>query len=495
MSIRTKISIIYSLLFSFIIAISGILYLHYFIETNRNTIIRSVMDYAEIATPGVIRSYELYKGTSPLLLYREIYSILEYSPYLNYIEIISPEGVVLFNSKEARMGIFKKKKIDMKLLPYIKKLSPKSFLDENYIVHVFIPFMDELGSHIYTVHYVNSLRAPLEHITRTVIGIIIVIIVAILFSVLISTFVARNITAKIDRLKHAALSFERGNLNVNFEIHSNDEIGELALVFENMRKTIKSNIAKLQQTLVQLQELDRVKNEFIANISHELKTPLTAAIGYISLIKGGKIGKPSDEILGALKIVEKNLNELSLKIDSILQISKLQMYKEHIEKQKVHIAKIIKKCVENYRPTLEVKNIEIEVDIEDENIYLIGYEKGLESMICNLIDNAVKFTDRGKVSVRLSMGKNKEYVVLEIKDTGIGIPKEKLKKIYDKFYQVESSSVRRFGGIGLGLSIVKEVVDLHNGIIKVKSTEGKGTMFRVLLPIKGEQNDKENLNN
>ncbi len=495
MSIRTKIAVVYSLLFSILIGISGGLYLYSYVETNRNSIIKQIMNYAEIATPTIIHSFEYYKETSPLLLYREIYPILENSPYLSHVEIISPQGVVLFNSKDARMGLIKPKNVPYNILPYIKKLYPTSFIDENYTVHVFIPFLDEFGHHLYTVHYVNTLASSLERIRNTLIAMILVIIIAIILSVIVSTLVARGITAKIDRLKQAAIALEGGDLNVNFDIRSRDEIGELALVFENMRKTIKSNILKLQRTLEELKELDRIKNEFIANISHELKTPLTAAIGYISLIKRGKIGQASPEVLGALTIVEKNLNELSLKIDSILQITKFQMYREHLDKKKVNLSKTVKKCVETYKPAAKIKNIELSSSIHDENLFIDGDEKSIESMICNLIDNAVKFTNTGKVMVRLRAGQNREYAVIEVEDTGIGIPKDKLKKIFDRFYQAESSTIRRYGGIGLGLSIVKEVVDLHGGIIRVKSKEGEGTLFRVLLPLRGEGNAKENTGN
>ncbi len=492
MSIRTKISLAYSLLFSILIAISGGLYLHYFIKTSRESIIRDINNYAEIVTPSMVHSYEFYKETSPLLLYREIYPILENNPYLKYVEIISPNGTVLFNSEKARMGLVEPQRVSENFYPYIKKLYPTNFIDENYNVHVFIPFLDEFGNHLYTVHYVNSLTGTLQRIRKSLVIITSVIVIAIVLSIIVSNIVARSITRKIDKLKQSAIELEHGNLDVNFDIQSKDEIGELATVFEDMRKTIKTNITQLQKTLRELKELDRVKNEFITNISHELKTPLTAAIGYISLIKRGKIGNVSDEVVGALKIVEKNLNELYLKIDSILQITKLQMYREHMEKKDVDLLKIVKKCCDNYRPTAEMKNIELEVKLPDEKVYIEGDEKSLESMVCNLVDNAVKFTNTGKVMVRLRLGQNGKYTVLEVEDTGIGIPREKIKKIFDRFYQVDSSNIRKYGGIGLGLSIVKEVVELHNGIVRVKSEEGKGTLFKVLLPLKGEGNDEEN---
>ena len=495
MSIRTKISIIYSLLLALLIALSGGIYLHYFIRTSKDRVVKNIKNYAQIATPSIIHSYEFYKNTSFLQIYREIYPILENNPYLNYIEIISPDGRILFNSNDARMGLYQHREADKRYFPYIKKLHSETVLDENYIIHVFIPFIDEFGSHIYTVHYVNSVKSTFEHFRETTMGIIIVTILTILLSVLISTFVAKGITAKINHLKYAAINFEKGNLDANFNIHSDDEIGELAEVFEQMRKTIKSNITTLQDTVRKQQELDRLKNEFIANISHELKTPLTAAIGYISLINRRKIGQPSDEVIGALKIVEKNLHELSLKIDSILQLTKLQMYRNQIEISKIDLAKIIQKCIEAYRPVANMKGIEIVADIEDNNSIIEGDKIGLRSMICNLIDNAVKFTERGRVRVHLKIGENKKYVVIEVEDTGIGIPQDKLKKIYERFYQVESSNIRRYGGIGLGLSIVKEVVELHNGIIKVKSSEGKGTLFRILLPTRRDEDGKENTSN
>ncbi len=484
MSIRTKISLAYSIMFFLLISLSGILYLKYFIQTNKEDITRHVMNYAEIATPSIIHSYEYYKDASPLLLYREIYPILENNPYLSYVEIISPEGRILFNSQKARMGLKFNKQVPEPLLKATKKLYPSVIISQNSLVHVFIPYLDEFGNHIYTVHYVNNLTESIIQIKKTVMGILLVIALSIILSFLVSSLIAKGITAKLNRLKDAAMELEKGNLNVNFSIESGDEIGELAAVFENMRKTIKSNIEKLRQTLDELKELDRMKNEFIANVSHELKTPLTSAIGYISLIKKRKIGTVSDEVMGALKIIEKNLNELSLKIDSILQISKFQVGENHLVMKEIDIARIAKRCYENYKPVAGLKNIEIELNADDE-LKIMGDEKSLESMICNLIDNAVKFTNTGKVAIRVKMGTNKKYAVIEVEDTGVGIPEQHLKKVFDRFYQIESSSARRFGGIGLGLSIVKEVVDIHNGMIQIKSKPGKGSLFRILIPAKG----------
>ena len=483
MSIRTKISLIYSGLFFVLISLSGIFFLQYFIETNKTDITKHIMNYAEIATPSIIHSYEFYKNSSPLLLYREIYPILENNPYLVYIEIIAPDGTVLFNSQKARMGINYTEKLPSNLLKAAKRLYPSTII-ENTHVHVFIPYIDEFGNHLYTIHYLNDLSETLLRIKRSLMVIVFIIIVSIILSFIVSSLIARGITAKLNKLKNTAFELEKGNLNVKFSIDSRDEIGELATVFENMRKTIKQNIERLRNTLDELKELDRMKNEFVANVSHELKTPLTSAIGYISLISKRKIGYASDEVLGALKIVEKNLNELSLKIDSILQISKFQVGANHIAMRNVDIVKIARRCYDNYRPVAELKGIVLEFD-SDESVTVFGDEKSIESMICNLIDNAVKFTNTGKVAVRVKMGKNKKYAVIEVEDTGIGIPEKHLKRIFDRFYQIESSNARRFGGIGLGLSIVKEVVDLHGGIIQIRSKEGEGTLFKVLIPVKG----------
>ena len=483
MSIKTKISLAYSGLFFLLISLSGAIFLKYFIETNKTDITKHIMNYAEIATPSIVHSFEAYKNSSPLLLYREIYPILENNPYLVYIEIVSPNGTILFNSQKARMGLNYMDRLSPDLLKAAKRLYPSTIID-NTIVHVFIPYIDEFGNHLYTIHYVNDLSDTLLKIKRSLMLIVLIILVSIVLSFIVSSLIAKGITAKLNRLKEAAFELEKGNLNVKFSIDSQDEIGELANVFENMRKTIKQNIERLKSTLEELKELDRMKNEFVANVSHELKTPLTSAIGYISLIRKKKIGSVSDEVLGALKIVEKNLNELSLKIDSILQISKFQVGINHLPMKNIDIVKIAKRCYENYRPVAELKGISLEFDSVN-SLTVFGDEKSIESMICNLIDNAVKFTNTGKVALRIKMGKNRKYAIIEVEDTGIGIPQDKLKKIFDRFYQIESSNARRFGGIGLGLSIVKEVVDLHSGIIQIKSKEGKGTLFKVLIPVKG----------
>ncbi len=227
-----------------------------------------------------------------------------------------------------------------------------------------------------------------------------------------------------------------------------------------------------------LHEVDEIKSRFFTNISHEFRTPLTLILGPIKqMIEKLNEGKMKDD----LKLVHRNANKLLVLVNQLLDISKIESGNMKLRTTPQNIIPLLKALVLSFTSYAERKQITLKFNSsEDEIIVYLDREK-IEKIFTNLLSNAFKFTPNGG-SIRADVVKDNDQLRVSISDTGIGIPKEKLTKIFDRFYQVDGSHTREQEGTGIGLSLTKELVELHKGRIEVESEEGKGTTFTVNLP-------------
>ncbi|MFA5103630.1 MAG: ATP-binding protein [Candidatus Margulisiibacteriota bacterium] len=232
--------------------------------------------------------------------------------------------------------------------------------------------------------------------------------------------------------------------------------------------------------LTKIRKLEKYRSEFIANVSHELKTPLTVIRNYVETLLNGAIEDRANNRNFLLKI-EKHSDNLAALIDEILELSKLESGLAKKEFNPVNIRHILAKCVETLSGKTAKKNIKVETKCEDCQIY--GMEDYIYRAILNLLDNAVNYTEAGG-EIKVVCGKNSSGALIQISDTGIGIPKESLSRIFERFYRVDKGRSRDLGGTGLGLSIVKHIMELHGGNVSVESELGKGSVFTLYFPQK-----------
>jgi signal transduction histidine kinase len=217
--------------------------------------------------------------------------------------------------------------------------------------------------------------------------------------------------------------------------------------------------------------------------SHELKTPLTAISAYLEILDDYK-GQFNKDQLQGLDAIKRNSNQLKMLIGNILEISRLDSGRFDLNITEINVKEKIILLVENLKILSDNKHIELKSDCD-------GVEKintdamRFEEILNNLVGNAIKFTDKGSITVKAEFGKGKEkgFVVFSVTDTGVGIPEDKMNNLFQKFYQVDATVSRRYGGTGLGLSITKKMIELQGGEITVSSIVGKGTTFRFTLPI------------
>ncbi|WP_234997809.1 response regulator [Mucilaginibacter sp. OK098] len=307
-------------------------------------------------------------------------------------------------------------------------------------------------------------------------------------SILITISVSRGIEKGVKAIIEGAILVGKGVLNKRVTVYSRDEIGILADSFNRMIDTLEYslyNIRKLKDTERKLKKekekaetSEKTKQLFLAKMSHEIRTPMNAILGFAKLLEESIEGKEQQEFI---RIIIRSGDDLLVILNDILDFSRMEAGKLVFESIPISLKEIIKTNILMIETKRKQKNIEINYLI-DEKIpdVIMGDLVRMNQILLNLISNAVKFTEKGQVSISVvCIEQNEEKIVLDfgVKDTGIGIPGEKLGRIFESFEQATNDTARKFGGAGLGLSIVKQLVELQHGEIFVNSKPGFGSDF------------------
>ncbi|MDQ3135384.1 MAG: GAF domain-containing sensor histidine kinase, partial [Acidobacteriota bacterium] len=229
------------------------------------------------------------------------------------------------------------------------------------------------------------------------------------------------------------------------------------------------------------QNSNRLKDEFLATLSHELRTPLTAILGWANLLRAGRLDEKSTT--NALETVERNARAQSQLIDDLLDVSRIITGKLRLDVRQVDPGSFIESAIEALRPAAEAKAVRIQKVMDTGVISVAGDPARLQQVVWNLLSNAIKFTPKGgRVQVRLE--RINSHIEIAVSDTGAGIKAEFLPHVFERFRQADQNTTRQHGGLGLGLAIVRHLVELHGGTVEAESQgEGQGATFIVKLPI------------
>lgn len=305
-------------------------------------------------------------------------------------------------------------------------------------------------------------------------------LIAALSTILICSVIIYIITAMLSRplrqMSKAAKSFGRGDFSARISYHSLDEVGELAMSFNQMADS--------------LSELETMRKNFIANVSHELKTPMTTIGGFIDGILDGTIKK--DEQEHYLQIVSDEVQRLSRLVKAMLNVVRLEAGEISLNIKPFNISNTIISTLFNFEKKIEGKEIEVRGLAEMDRVMILGDEDIVHQVVYNLIDNAVKFCNNGGY-IEFLAEKSKDRVNIHVKNSGNGLTKEEVNHVFDRFYKTDKSRGLDKNGVGLGLHIVKSALDLHNGSITVGSVAGEYTEFIFSLPLYSDKmDDKKN---
>jgi signal transduction histidine kinase/DNA-binding response OmpR family regulator len=255
-----------------------------------------------------------------------------------------------------------------------------------------------------------------------------------------------------------------------------------AVALENARlyEALRHQAEELADAVVQLEELDRLKNEFIQNVSHELRSPLALIRGYADLLQSGELGELPEEQQEPVEIIARRARMLGNLVEDIVLILLAEARPPLLEA--VSADELARAAVKDFRMAADQQGLTLEAEIDFEIPPVRGERTYIRRVLDNLLSNAVKFTPEGG-SITLRVYRDGDEVVLEVSDTGIGIPEKKLENIFDRFFQVDGSAKRRYGGVGLGLALVKEIVESCEGSVSVESEVDVGSTFTVRLPV------------
>ena len=324
------------------------------------------------------------------------------------------------------------------------------------------------SGHVFMFAESANIKSIINQLSRQFLFVGLLTVILTIITVLI---LSRLITQPLLRMKKATEQLSRGNHRVELYTHRKDELGELATAITRLSKD--------------LERLKNERNEFLGSISHELRTPLTYLKGYTDII--GRKNISLEDRNKYIKIIQEEAAHLTELIKNLFELAKIDQNKFAIKKEKVIFGELVETVLARIRPALEEKNIKLSFYCPDDLIAIVDSER-IQQVVLNILDNAIKYTPAGS-EITMEVTQNKNEILTAISDTGEGIPKEDVPYIFERLYRAEKSRSRSKGGSGLGLTIAKEIVELHGGDIGVESTPGKGTVFTISLK-KGDINEQ-----
>ncbi|MCW6052407.1 response regulator [Lyngbya sp. CCAP 1446/10] len=322
---------------------------------------------------------------------------------------------------------------------------------------------------------------------------ILLCLAALAIATVLGILTARWITKPILQLKDAAIDLSEGQFDRTVNLDRSDELGVLAAAFNSMAAQLQASFSALENKNTELQRLDKLKDEFLANTSHELRTPLNGIIGIAESLIDGATGKLPETTNFNLALISSSGKRLSSLINDILDFSQLKHKTLELQTKSVNLREIVFIILKLSQPLVGIKNLQLINSVAPELPPIAADENRLEQILYNLIGNAIKFTESGTVEISAALITSHEEsspnpeLAITVSDTGIGIPEDKLERIFESFEQADGSTAREYGGTGLGLAVVKQLVELHGGKISVSSDVGVGSQFIFTLPLSDSQ--------
>lgn len=290
----------------------------------------------------------------------------------------------------------------------------------------------------------------------------------------LAIYVSKSILQPIKKLSIAAKRISEGDFE--FQIHSNqkDELGELSRTFDTMREKLKES--KMNQI-----RYEKNRQELIASISHDLKTPLTSIKGYIKGIQDGVANTP-EKLKRYINIIDKTVNEMNGLIDELFLYSKLDLQKVPFHFEDVNLYSFFSDFIEELSFHLEKENGTATLLADHNRSYVVKADRDkLKRVVSNILQNSLKYTDKNNKKIQVQLISRSDTVIVKISDNGRGIPKKELPFIFESFYRPDPSRNRSSGGSGLGLSIAKKIIEAHEGTIWAESEWKKGTTISFTL--------------
>ncbi len=459
--------------------------------------------FAALATGPVCEAYETYYWSGYSKFRELITDVLRRNPDVTTLAIYDTAGRQLFDSSELERELFQPGEHsasvtrDARLLAALEgmragawreRLSGPRWDTDREVYRVVVPYVEQWGRHRYSVVYDLSYRGLAAAIRDLGIRLLWLTAGSLALGTIIAFVLARQILRPLSQLTEGAADFAEGRLERRLDLGTGDELEVLARTFNHMAGRLAASIADLeagnralQRSNVELRELDRLKSDLLANVSHELRTPLTSLKGYAEALSEELLGPLTEPQREALEVSTRNLDRLLYMINELLSYARFESGAEQVDRRALDLAAVARQVVDSaFAARGPDLNLHLEVAARLPPVEADGQR--IAQVLENLLTNAFKFTpEGGRIDVRL--WRDGGEVVVEVADTGIGIPRQEQQRIFERFYQVQSTSTRKYGGLGLGLAIVRQILDAHGAAMEVTSEPGQGAAFRFRLPI------------
>lgn len=473
MSIRFKFTLYISILLLFVIV--GVSYTIFVAQKNFLTYqfsharIKTFKSFASICSQALKVKDELRVRNTIK------YLIKAYNPSVVYAGYINQKNVVTYFSRDTDKNIDSEFKQRIKKIDAVNSTKFLSLSGEKICEYAVPLSIDKENIGTFIVGFSqDEMQAQIDLgisiMTRQIKK---VAIAAIILGIILANLLGYRLSKPLKILTENAKQIANGNLDVKVSSKRKDEIGILFRSFNNMAEQLKG--------------LDSMKDSFVSSVSHELRSPLSAIDGYCNLlIDNINKGSSKEQQLKGLHIIKQATIRLTNFINNILDLAKIKANKLEIKKVNADISNIINEIVSLFQPLALQQQKKIIYENYNEHIIINIDVERIKQLITNLIGNAMKFTkENGQITLSLfpsSSGYGNGYVEVWVKDDGIGIPKNQVDMIFKKFFQVKDNEFKRPKGTGLGLTIVAEMIKLHNGHIWAESELGHGTIFKFVLP-------------
>jgi signal transduction histidine kinase/CheY-like chemotaxis protein len=333
------------------------------------------------------------------------------------------------------------------------------------------------------LHLVSDLEPLASRLQTQGAAVLAILLLGLALSFLLSSLLQRVVAQPIASLAGTAREIaDRGDYSIRATRTSEDEIGVLVGAFNRMLDEIETSQRERADLLEREQEANRLKDEFLATLSHELRTPLNAIVGWVHLLRTGSL--PDEERQHALARIDRNAQAQARLVQDLLDVSRITTGKLRLDIREMDLATVVSNAIDACRPAADARHVAINAPVAGA-FPTSGDPDRLQQVVWNLLTNAVRFTPAGgKVTVLIARADG--FDVLRVRDTGAGIDPQFVPYVFEPFRQADAASTRAHGGLGIGLTIVRRITEMHGGTVEVSSEgPGLGATFTVTLPVRG----------
>lgn len=437
----------------------------------------------------IAQGQELSKLLSPYLAEKKEAQIVDLVNVFNRVNkqsiwVVDKNGLIIGSSQ----GLTIKNGICTESSELQKALQGNVVTKQGHVAHLREPvltaavpiYVDNfVEGAVFVCNPISEITAGINQARKIVFG---AGILAVLIIAFFSYFLSRSISRPLKEMTEVAQEIAKGNFASKVQVRSADEVGKLAETFNYMAVTLDRTLRDLEEEKNKTASMERLQREFVANVSHELRTPLTSVRGFLEAILDGVV-EGREQVDKYLNIMLKETVRLHKMVTSLLDLSRIESGQTKVDKKELAIGQIIERTAANLEPLIEDHQLSLKLNLPKGIPSSLGDEHLVEQVLINFLTNAIRFTPAGG-KITVSAGSEQGEVCVHVADTGLGIPADELPHVWKRFYKVDKARTLAKGGAGLGLALVKEIVELLGGRVWVESTFGWGSTFSFSLPFK-----------